>query len=277
MGLGLARPALKGMGLDALRSELGSLLVTPAAEEFRRGDRQVFSTHLTLRGLDELLPDGGFPAGALVELSAVGAAGGATTVAVAALVAAQQVVSRDAAPSNVGGPSPRGPAVSRDASAMEFVGGRERTGPLVAWIAPEGNLHGPALAALGLDLARCLVVAPPWEKLGRIAAKVAESSVFAAVVIDVHPLLGARSAVRRGARASVDDRALRRLAVAAEATGTLVLLRSDRFVPKGLPWPTALRLEIDGGAGELGWTVQVAKDRHGGARGRGIVKPLVNV
>ncbi len=251
MGLGLARPALKGMGLDALRSELGSLLVTPAAEEFRRGDRQVFSTELTLRGLDDLLPDGGFPAGALVELSAVGAAGGATTVAVAALVAAQQVVSRDAA---------------------SYV-----AGPLVAWVAPERNLHGPALAALGLDLARCLVVAPPWGKLGRIAAKVVESSVFAAVVIDVHPLLAARSGVRRGARASVDDRALRRLAVAAEATGTLVLLRSDRFVPKGLPWPTALRLEIDGGAGELGWTVQVAKDRHGGARGRGIVKPLVNV
>lgn len=273
LGLGLARPALKGLGLDALRSELGSLLVTPAAEEFRRGDRQVFSTELTLRGLDELLPDGGFPAGALVELSAVGAAGGATTVAVAALVAAQQAVSRDAA-----------------------------SEPLVAWIAPERNLHGPALAALGLDLARCLVVAPPWEKLGRIAAKVVESSVFAAVVIDVHPLLAARSGGRRGARTSVDDRAfvhvgppslvtpppanslavtngraLRRLAVAAEATGTLVLLRSDRFVPKGLPWPTALRLEIDGGAGELGWTVQVAKDRHGGARGRGIVKPLANI
>jgi hypothetical protein len=273
MGLGLAR---QGIGLDALRSELGGLLVTPTTEELRRGDRQVFSTGLTLRGLDELLPEGGFPAGALVELSAVGAAGGATTVAAAALVAAQQVVARDA-PSHL-------------------------PGPLVAWITPERNLHGPALAALGLDLARCLVVVPPWEKLGRVAAKVVESSVFAAVIIDVHPLLAARSGVRRGARASVDDRALvhvgppslvtpppanslaaangralRRLAVAAEATGTLVLLRSDRFVPKGLPWPTALRLEIDGGAGELGWTVQVAKDRHGGTRGRGVVKPLANV
>jgi protein ImuA len=105
-----------------------------------------------LAEIDDALPDGGFPRGALSELAG-GQASGKTAVALALLA-------------------------SR---------GEEE---LFAWVDGQGELYPPAAAARGVDLRRLLVVrpAPPLDMVQRslwAAEALLGSSAFAVVVVDV--------------------------------------------------------------------------------------------
>src|SRR5438067_1564301 len=105
--------------------------------------------------VDSVLPDGGFPRGAIVELTAFNGLGLATSLALAACVSAQ-------------------------------VEARSRGGES-AWCAfldPTRSLHGPGAQSLGVDLRRLLVVQPPSNTLARIAVRIVTSRVFSVVVID---------------------------------------------------------------------------------------------
>ncbi len=192
--------------------------------------------------LDDALPDGGLPRG-VIELAAPRALGGATSVAIAAVRAAQE----------------------KDPRAW------------CAWLDPEGTLYAPGLARAGVDLARLLVVRPPRAELGRIAVKVAAARALDVLVIDMDAcacggLRGAPPLRSRGSlpgegvgehrrRAVEPEVIVRKLAILAEEGGARVILITDRDQPRRAQWPVALRLELERGPESL--TVRVAKDRRG--------------
>jgi protein ImuA len=154
--------------------------------------------------LEPLLPGGGFPLGGLSALCG-GPASGKTGVALSALREAQV------------------------------------EGGIVAFVDGRGELYPPAALALGVDLARLLIVRPGAERGTREAALpglwAAEvllgSGAFSAVVIDV-PL--------RALPASRAEATLRRLRAAAEKGGGAALLLS---APGGPAIPAAFRIDLD--------------------------------
>ena len=151
--------------------------------------------------LEALLPGGGFARGALSALCG-GPASGKTGVALSAL---------------------------REAQAE---------GGLAAFVDGRGELYPPAALALGVNLARLLIVRPE-PALGALlpglwAAEVLlASGAFPAVVIDI-PL--------RGVPASRAEPLLRRLRAAAEKGGAAALLLSG---PGDPAIPAAVRIDLD--------------------------------
>ena len=194
--------------------------------------------------VDALLPDGGVPRGAVVELAAPSALGGATSFAMATVRAAQ----------------------ARDARAW------------CAWLDPEGTLYGPGLARAGIDLARLLIVRAPREELARFAVKVAASCAFDVIVVDMDAHRSPAVTQRRSrARKPQDgrsplpagagqhlavERIVRKLAILAEEGGATILLLTDASAPRAVAWPVALRIELSRQtSSEL--TLRVAKERRG--------------
>ncbi|HEY5147745.1 MAG TPA: recombinase A [Polyangiaceae bacterium] len=226
--------------VEALLSNLALLKARSSAVRFtsplaapREG-----SLVLDWPGLGDLLPDGGLPRG-VIELAAPRALGGSTSVALEAVRAGQ--------------------ARSKDAWC--------------AWIDPEGTLHAPGVAALGVDLARMLVVRPPRSQFGRVAVKVMGAGAFEVVVVDFDAVpeaaCGERNHGSEGAVRATGKRKgwapevlVRKLALAAESSGATVLLLTDSTRPRALQWPVALRLELSRPTRST-LAVRVAKDRRG--------------
>jgi protein ImuA len=187
--------------IEGLRQEIRRLerrLPTAAARSVSSGRAAI----------DALLPGGGFPHGALVELCG-GPASGKTAVALSALAAAMG-----------------------ERGLGAFVDGR-------------GELYPPAAAALGVDLDRLLVVRPvagpgePWPGLWAAEALLG-SGAFEAVAVDV-PLEGARGRAPGGATV---DAMLRRVRTAAEKGGSIGLWLAR---PEGPRIPAVVRLELAAG------------------------------
>ncbi len=205
----------------------------------RRPARRDGTVPCGLAEVDEALPGGGFPRGAICELAG-GVASGKTAVALSVLAAVGE-------------------------------------GDVFAWIDGRGEMYPPAAAARGVDLGRLLIVRPGVGKGGRAAAVASGacpsatrppvetaslraagassdgsvqaclwaaeallgSSAFAAVVLDV-PL-------QRAGRGW--DAMARRLQGAAEKGGALGLwLTSHRA---SVRVPAALRLELRTEAGRI--------------------------
>ena len=101
------------------------------------GDASSGVLPLGLPSIDAVLPDGGLPRGAIVELSAPHGLARATTLALAACASAQAE------------------ARIRGAAGTE--------GAWCAWIDCDGSLFAPAVMRAGVDAARLLVVRPPAE------------------------------------------------------------------------------------------------------------------
>jgi hypothetical protein len=192
-------------------------------------------------GFEDVLPDRGLPKG-VVELTAPHALGGSTRVALAAVRAGQA----------------RGPEA------------------WCAWIDPESTLHAPGVVAAGVDLERMLVVQTPREELGRVAVKIVGAAAFEVVVIDFDavprelprassPLPapeGRFSPAKAGRRrAWPADVLVRKLAVAAESSGTTVLLLTDARRSRSVPWPVALRVELERQS-RTALGVRIAKDKR---------------
>lgn len=188
--------------------------------------------------LDEVLPDGGLPRGAVVEIASPRALGRSTSLCLAACAAAQ-------------------------AEARLRSGDPATVGAWCAFLDPWCTLHAPAVEERGVDPSRLLVVRPELDALARTAVRVAQSRAFALITIDLAGVPGAGSHV--GASSVRLERwvnVVRRLALALEHTDTSVLLSTDSLASRPLPLPVAMRLEVErelGGA----WSVRVAKERHG--------------
>jgi recombination protein RecA len=205
--------------------------------------------------LERVLPDRGFPRGVVEIASPItkqGAMrGGATTIALSAIRAVHR----------------------SDPRAW------------CAWIT-EANappLYAPAVAQAGVDLERLLVVRPQPADLARTVVKVASSGAFDLVVVDAPAGLdgrltiaadpGAKTAVRRPAasRARVDGSVVvRKLALAAEEQGTTFLVLTNVFTSRAVPWPVALRIEVERRPEAI--ALRVTKDRRGRASSQHVVR-----
>jgi recombination protein RecA len=231
--------------------------------------------------LEQALPDRGLPRG-VVELAALpwltgGAgrrswrttewiSGGATTIAIAAM-SAVHAADEKAWCAWISPRSPRSPVTTDTSSA-----GAERV----------PSIHAPALVQAGVDLRRLLVVRPTPQALARTAVKVAMSGAFELVVVDAphrHDLNGSLQ-VERGGRnhirsingSSIDKGTVvvRKLALAAEEYGTTTLLLTNALAERAVPWPVALRLEIERRPEAL--SIRITKDRRGSSSGQQTVR-----
>jgi recombination protein RecA len=212
--------------LEELRARFGM----PSEE---RGQAKALPLALGWPEMDAALPEGGLPRG-IVELASPHALGGGTSVALAAVRAAQ----------------------AKDARTW------------CAWLDPEGTLYAPGVAMAGVDLARLLVVRPERADLGRMAVKVAAARACDVIVVDMDPVAGARAAVSLGRRKRKKtwppEVLVRKLALLAASAGASVILLTDSLVPRATSWPVALRLELSRAPSAL--SVRVAKDRRGKSR-----------
>jgi hypothetical protein len=202
--------------------------------------------------LEEILPDRGFPRG-VVELAGPVTRHGSKLVAL------------------------RSGATTIALSSVRAI---HRASPHAwcAWITPSSvpSLYAPSVAKEGIDLERLLVVRPELPSLGRTAVKAAASGAFDLVVVDAQRGLGqiAGSIAGPVTRARVSGHPLlnpmeqdnaslvvRKLSLAAEENGSTTFLLTDLFAPRSVPWPVALRLEVERRPETL--AVRVTKDRRG--------------
>jgi hypothetical protein len=186
--------------------------------------------------LSTVLPGGGFPRGAVVELVSLANLGHGLGVALAAC------------------------AKSQEQSA--------RLGGDMTWCAfldPCRTLFGPAVQASGVCLERFLVMRPPRRFLARAAVRVAASRLFSVIVVDVAAVPGASAGFEGDLRFESMQlwwKAARRLALAVENSNTTIFLltKSEAHRPSSLP--VAMRIELENqGADRL--VVRVAKEKHG--------------
>lgn len=214
---------------------------------------------LSLGRLDEVLPDGGLPRGAIVEIASPSALARSTSLVLTACAAAQ-------------------------AEARLCSGDPRTVGAWCAFVDPWSTLHAPAVARAGVDLARLLVVRPPLDAVARVAVRIVRSRAFCLVAIDLAGIPGAST--REGIRLDRWVNVVRRLALAVENTDTTVLLSTDLRVARPLPLPVSMRIELSltGSASrverigarthrvalasearrlETEWRVKIAKERHG--------------
>jgi hypothetical protein len=208
--------------------------------------------------LERVLPDRGFPRGVIEIASPItkhGAMrGGATTIALSAMRAV-----------HAGSPH-----------------------AWCAWIteAQAPPLYAPAVAQAGVDLERLLVVRPSPADLARTVVKVAASGAFDLVVVDAPAGLDGRLAIAsvqgpsvqgttlataRSKRARVDGSVvIRKLALAAEEKGTTFLVLTNVYTSRAVPWPVALRIEVERRPEAI--AVRVTKDRRGRASSQHVVR-----
>ena len=219
--------------------------------------------------LERVLPDRGFPRG-VVEIASPGAPritkhgamrGGATTIALSAVRAVH----------------------AADPRAW------------CAWIT-EANappLYAPAAAQAGVDLDRLLVVRPQPADLARSVVKIATSGAFDLVIVDAPAGLDGRLTLRNATSARTEPRrvaiaaspspsrgisagrvdgsvVVRKLALAAEEKGTTFLVLTNLFTSRSVPWPVALRIEVERRPEAI--AVRVTKDRRGRASSQHVVR-----
>lgn len=225
-----------------------SILRLGVGERGGRGATVEASRAERAAAVDDALPDGGLPRGAVVELSAPRGLGGVTSLALTACAAAQR--------------------------EARFRAGNERTlGAMCGFVDPWATLHAPALLQHAVDVTRLIVVRPPLGSLARVCVRMAESKAFSVLSIDLKGVPGARTAEGE-AEVALDrwSTVVRRLAIAIEHTDTTVLLLTDRLQRRAMPLPVALRLEVDRAWAPSPveaehdaprWRVFVAKDRLG--------------
>jgi recombination protein RecA len=155
-----------------------------------------------------------------------------------------------------------------------------------AWITPAHvngqqtpSLYAPALARANVDLDRLLVVRPSPAALARTVVKVAASGAFGLVVVDVprHQDLGGgvsrRTSSRAGEGLGAEDGGavvVRKLALAAEESGTTSLLLTSALASRSVPWPVALRIEVERRPDAL--AIRVTKDRRGRVSSQHVVR-----
>src|SRR3954470_3151456 len=186
--------------------------------------------------LSEVLPDGGFPKGGVVELTA---------------------------PHNLGGMS-----VALAACAASQAESRARSGvsSWCAFIDPDATLYGPAVKASGVCLERLLVVRPPRHLVARVALKIAASHVCSVVVVDVSGVPGTGEGraglAPRSESLGAWPKIARKLALAVEKSQATVFLLTDKDAPPPLALPVAMRLELEWLRQKL-LSIRIAKEKFG--------------
>ncbi len=153
-----------------------------------------------------------------------------------------------------------------------------------AWITEADGvpLYAPAVAAAEVDLDRLLVVRPEPSDLARTVVKIASSGAFELVVVDAPRGLDGRltipvptGSVRSRSGGGSGSRVagavvVRKLALAAEEKGTTFLVLTNVFSPRAVPWPVALRIDVERRPEAI--AVRVSKDRRGRSSSQHVVR-----
>jgi hypothetical protein len=242
--------AVRTASLEALRARAGELSSKLQFSALEPGGLEETSVlPFGIPAIDQALPDGGLPRGAVVELTSNRGLGRATSFALSACAAAQRLA--------------------------KLRSGDDRTiGAWCAFVDPWRTLNAPGVAHAGVDLDRLLVVRPSVEAITRVAVRAASSRAFSMIAIDTLDL-------RRSSRIDKWTNVVRRMAIAIEGTDSTVLLLTDSSAPRSVVLPTALRIELDVIArdslrGDPGApprdgrpisTLRIAKDRRGRVSG----------
>jgi hypothetical protein len=184
--------------------------------------------------LSSVLPEGGFPLGAVIELASPANLGCGLSVALAACAASQEASVR---------------------------AGRERT--WCAFLDPDQTLFGPAVQERGVALDRFLVIRPPRASLAQVAVQVAASRIFSVIVVDVSSVPGATSREEQRFE-SMDEwsKVTRRLALSIEKTPTTLFLLTRAEARRSSSLPVAMRLELEN-HGPQKLAVHIAKEKFG--------------
>jgi hypothetical protein len=217
--------------------------------------------------LERVLPDRGFPRGVIEIASPM------TRMTPMTPMTRMTRTTKPAAPRPTA--MMRGGATTIALSAIRAVHADPSTSAWCAWIteADAPPLYAPAVAQAGVDLDRLLVVRPSHADLARTAVKVAASGAFDIVVVDAASGLDGKLAIRSGARAvpRVDGSVvIRKLALAAEEKGTTFLVLTNIFTSRAVPWPVALRIEVERRPEAI--AVRVTKDRRGRASSQHVIR-----
>jgi hypothetical protein len=184
--------------------------------------------------LSGILPEGGFPRGAVVELTSPANLGHGMSVALAACAASQEESVR---------------------------AGRDRA--WCAFLDPDQTLFGPALQERGVSLDRLLVLRPPRHLLSRAAVQVAAARIFSVIVVDVSSVPGASSREHhRFESMETWSKVARRLALSLENTPTTLFLLTRAEAHRPLSLPVAMRLELEN-VDPHRLVVRIAKDKFG--------------
>ena len=239
--------------LDAATlSGLARLGITQGTDALAPSSSTVLS--LDWPELERVLPDRGLPRG-VVELASLSMTrakngamrGGATTIALSAMRAIHA------------------------ASGSAWC----------AWITESNGspLYSPAVAQAGVDLDRLLVVRPSPADLARTVVKVAASGAFDLVIVDAPSGLDGKLSLREVGQAQAQGRraarvdgsvVVRKLALAAEERGTTFILLTNIYTPRAVPWPVALRVEVERRPEAI--AVRVTKDRRGRSSSQHVVR-----
>ncbi len=179
--------------------------------------------------LEQALPEGGLLRGAVTELAVRDGSALSTSVALGACRTAQEEA---------------------------LVHGGEAA--WCAFIDTSGTLHAPGVAQKGLDLSRLLVVRPDAEALKRVVVRLAESRVFAVLVVDLTGVPGREHSPNLGSW----PRVIRRLSMAIQGTQITLVLLTEASAARPLPLPVAQRIELSR-PDTAHLKVQVVKDRQG--------------
>lgn len=123
------------------------------------------------------------------------------------------------------------------------------------------TLHAPAVAALGVELDKLVVMQPPADRLLRTAVRAARSGAFAGLLVDASGLADVSDLVT----------GVRRLTLAAEESQAVGVIVTSSRARRGLPLPVAARALVesapppcsgDGGSGRAGDDLHVRFLRH---------------
>lgn len=232
---------------EAALARLASLGVLQGTSKLANDARQAGGVvSLDWPELEHVLPDHGLPRGVIEIASPVGREGamhgGATTIALSAIRAAHV----------------------KDAQSW------------CAWVTDVAapSLYAPAVVQAGVDLDRLLVVRPDPASLARTVVKVAASGAFDVVVIDAQQAAGLDGRLPgegKTSRSRVDGSVVvRKLALASEEKGTSFLVLTNVYAPRAVPWPVALRLEVERRPEAI--ALRITKDRRGRASSQHVVR-----
>ncbi len=198
---------------------------------------------LGLSSLDEQLPGGGLPRGAVIEVASPAGLSGATRLALAACASVQRENSQ-------------GSMAQADQP------------PWCAWVDASHSLFAPGVLQTGVDLEQLLVVRPEPADIARVAVRLVTSQLFSLVVVDRSGIPGAEI---RPPKIRWDI-ATRRLALALQGSRCSVLLLSTTRLARSQTLPTAMRIELSKPSNKH-IELRVAKDRRGHC-GRTVKVPL---
>lgn len=198
---------------------------------------------LGISAIDAALPGGGLALGGVTELQIRGASGIATSFALAACRAAQQLGRRQ----------------NNTTPHVSLRGGNPLQSAWCAFIDPSASLFAPGMVRLGVDLSRLLVLHPSADAIERIAVRIAEANLMALLVIDLRRLMQPSS---MQLNEHSWQRTVRRLSLSIKSSCSSVLLLTQAEQFQSLPLPTLQRLELTR-TSQASFELKVAKERTG--------------